>query len=304
MSCLAALQYALFKDPNHRVFGNTDAAKCTAAIRLPDNSQASWADKGWWAEAWSDWTGGSPTPDAAPGGNISYNFTGGVQVEGSTVAENARASLRDNGNHQNPWANIVSRQSQNYGILIETRIKVNSIATSGFVFVGMLRAHASGPDLAGMERMVGIVSTAAQDNWRAICMRNINPNDFITPADLKKDTSLGIISSQANFLNCVIEVSGEGKSARWRTSTGLWTNNKIPIATTATAAELPSRRNEGVMDFGIQVREFEDDATPSAVATTAVVRRLNIWAWRPGFVATRPVFRFNSDPGTTGSSES
>jgi hypothetical protein len=144
-----------------------------------------------------------------------------------------------------------------------------------------------------MERMLGVVSNSSVSNWRAISVRNFNPNDGITPADWKKDTSLGIASNVANFMNVVIEVSGEGKSARWRTSTGLWTNNKIPIATTATESEIMSRRNEGNVDFGVHVREWEDDSIPPTVATTVIVSRLNVWAWRPGFVATRPVFRFN-----------
>lgn len=294
MSCIAAIQYALFKDPNSNVFGNTNAAKCMAAIRLPDNSATSWSDKGWWAESWSNWTGGNPSADASPGGSIDYNFTSGVQLSGSTVAQNARSALRDNGNHIFPWSNIATRQSQNHGILIECRIRVNSTATTGLVFVGMLRAHTTTSTLDGMERMLGIVSTSSTGNWRAISMRNFTPADGATPSDLKKDTSLGVASNVINFLNCVIEVSGEGKSARWRASTGSWTNNKIPIVTTATDAELPSRPGEGMMDFGVQVREFSDaGGIPPAVATSCVIRRFNIWAWRPGFVGTRPVFRYN-----------
>jgi hypothetical protein len=291
VSCIAAIQYALFKDPNHNVFGYTDAAKCTAAIRLPDNGKYSWVDKGWWAESWSNWSPGSPSADVSPGGEIAYNATGRVQLYGSTTAENARSALRDNGNHLFPFSNISSRQSQNYGILVEARVRLPDATPTGFVFVGMLRAHATDSTISGMERMLGFVNTAQASNWRAVSMRNFNPADGITPSDFRKDTSIGITGSV--FCNMVLEVSGAGKSARWRASSGVWTNNKIPVITTATDADLPSRRGEGVMDFGVQIREWEDDAIPPAVPMTATFSRLNIWAWRPGFVATRPVYRYN-----------
>lgn len=293
MSVVAAIQYALFRDPNHRVFGNTDAAKCTAAIRLPDNGRYLWANQGWWAESWSNWTAGSPTADASPGGSIQYNVSGAVQLSGSTIAENARSTLRDNGNHQAPFGNISLRQSQHYGILIETRIRVSSVGTSALVFVGMSRAHSTTASLVEMERMLGIISSTSTSNWRAVTKRNDIPSDGIASEAVLIDFPLGVASNQADFLNCVIEVSGEGKSARWRTSTGPWTNNKIPVTTTATSENLLSRRNEGPVDFGVQVREWEDDFIAPTATTTAVVSRLNIWAWRPGYVATRPVYRYN-----------
>jgi hypothetical protein len=290
VSVIAAIQYALFKDPNHPVFGNTDAAKCTAAIRLPDNSQNSWADKGWWAEAWSNWTGGQASASGSPGGSISYDFGGRVQLNGSTQ-DNGRSTLRDNGNHVNPFGNVSLRQSQQFGILVETRLRVNSLLTSGMVFVGMMRPHETESTLDGIERMLGIVSGSATGNWRAISIRNYTPSDGITPAETMFDTSLGIASNVSNFMNCVVEVSGEGKSARWRTSTGAWTNNKIPVVHTATSSQILSRPNEGPVTFGVEVREWAGGSPTDP--TSVVVSRLNIWAWRPGYVATRPVFRFN-----------
>lgn len=304
MSVIAAIQYALFKNPNSPVFGGTDAARCTAAIRLPN--QTSWSDKGWWSETWSDWPLANPTANTSPGGSIQYLAGNGFELWGGDYggvgpnANNGRSSIRDNGNHIAPFSNLPKiRETQLYGTLMEFRVRVPSTSTECLYFVGLARSHATPIDLSGYERMVGIVASAGTNSWRAIVMRNNSPGDGVTPAAITKDTSLGLTSS--TFTNFVLEISGGAESARWRASTGAWTNNKIPIVATATKSELPSRAgNEGVVVWGPEVRETTAvPATPGYMRVT----RLSVHAWRPGFVATRPVFRKNEVTGTTGTVE-
>jgi hypothetical protein len=153
-------------------------------------------------------------------------------------------------------------------------------------FVGLSRSHATAITLDGPERMIGVFAAAGSASWRALTMRNPTPNDGVSGINILKDTSLGLTAS--TFTNFVIEISGGGESARWRASTGAWTNNKIPIVTTATKSELLSRRGEGPVFWGAEVRE-----TLVSPVTSGFMRltRLSIHAWRPGFVGTRPVFR-------------
>jgi len=304
MSVIAAIQYALFKNPNSPVFGGTDAARCTAAIRLPNNP--GWADKGWWAETWSQWSFANENANAIPGGSIQYlpgfnavEIWGGDYAGAGANDNNGRASLRDNGNRLAPFSNLPRiREPQLYGTLMECRLRVPSTSTECLYFLGLARSHATTITLDGYERMFGVVATAGTNSWRAIVMRNNNPDDGITPAVITKDTSLGLTSG--TFTNFVMEISGGGESARWRANTGPWTNNKIPIVATAAKAELHSRPGEGSVVWGVEVRETAAvPATPGYIRVT----RMSVHAWRPGFVATRPVFRKNAVAGTTSTVE-
>jgi hypothetical protein len=294
MSVIAAIQYALFKNPNSPVFGGTDAARCTAAIRLPNNH--GWADKGWWAETWSDWSFASPTAAAIPGGSIQYIAGTGFEVWGGDYTGgggrndvNGRSSIRDNGNRTAPFSNLPGiREPQLYGTLMECRVRVPSTSTECLYFLGLARGHATTITLDGYERIFGVVATAGTNSWRAVVMRNNSPSDGITPAVITKDTSLSLTAS--TFTNFVMEISGGGESARWRASTGAWTNNKIPVVATASKAELHSRPREGNVVWGAETRETAAvPATPGYMRVT----RMSVHAWRPGFVATRPVFRKN-----------
>jgi hypothetical protein len=285
------------------VFGGTDAARCTAAIRLPNNP--GWADKGWWAETWSEWSFANETANAIPGGSIQYIAGVGFEVWGGDFLgvgandNNGRSSIRDNGNRLAPFSNLPRiREPQLYGTLMECRLRVPSTSTECLYFLGLARGHATDISLVGYERMFGVVATAGTNSWRAIVMRNNNPGDGITPAVITKDTSLGLTSNV--FTNFVLEISGGGESARWRASTGVWTNNKIPVVATASKAELHSRPGEGNVVWGVETRETAAvPATPGYIRVT----RMSVHAWRPGFVATRPVFRKNAVSGTTGTIE-
>ena len=291
MNVIAAIQYALFKHPNSPVFGGTAAARCTAAIRLPDNP--GWANKGWWADSFSTQSFSDPAPNASPGGAIVYTPTVGVDLYGGdpslveSTESNGRASLRDNGNRQDPFTSVAGiREPQMYGILMESRVQVLSSVSDCLYFIGFGRTSATATNLDGIQRLCGFVSSGAANNWRAVVIRNTTPNDGITPAEKTKDTTLGL--SPSVFQNFVLEVSGGGESARWRASTGTWTNNKVPVVATAIKSELHSRPGEGTVLWGAEVRE----TAVSFIAPAGFrLTRLSCHAWRPGFVGTAPEFR-------------
>jgi hypothetical protein len=291
VSVIAAIQYALFKDPNSSVFGGTDAARCTAAIRLPNNG--TWSNRGWWAEAWSDWPFANSTANANPGGSINYLGTSSVELWGGdwqgvgSNQTNGRSTLRDNAHQIAPAGTLAGiRESQLFGTLIEARVRVPSTSTDCMYFLGLARSHATTSALEGPERLLGVVSIAGTSSWRAYSLRNLNPADGITPGVVLKDTSLGLTANV--FTNFVIEISGGGESARWRAGTGAWTNTRIPVVTTATKSQILSRNGEGPVFWGTEVREtLATPVTPGYMRFT----RLSIHAWRPGFVATKPQYR-------------
>lgn len=295
MSCIAAIQYALANDPGSSVLGATDAAKNMAAFRLVDNK---WIDKEWFAETWSDWTGGSPTANATPGGSI--NYTGisiqTAQMFGSTL-QNGRAALRDNGNHQAPYSqafpglSLPIKQSQLYGTLIQARVRVVSPTANTSCFIGVGRTHVSVTSLLdGAERLTGFLADGAASNWRAVSLRNLNPNDGITPAVIKKDTDTGIGSGVFNSMQ--LDLSAGGKRANWRIQAGAFPTTPIPIVTTATADDLLSRPGEGSVVWGAEVRELSTGSDP-LTASLLTLGRFRIWAFRPGYVGSKPSYRFN-----------
>lgn len=291
MNAIAAIQYALFKNPNSLVFGGTAAARCTAAIRLPDNPK--WTNKGWFAEARSAQTLAASVPAKRPGGSIVYNPGVGATLYGgpsdllTPSEEFGNASLRDNGNRIEPFENELRiREPQLYGTLMECRARAATAQTPCLYFIGFGSSLYGATDIASSQRMCGFVSTGTGNNWRAVVIRNVAPNDGLTPGVTTKDTTLGL--APGSFHNFVLEVSGGGHSARWRASSGAWTNSNIPIVATATKAELHSRPGEGPVAWGATVRETEQ--APVTVAGLELTR-LSVHAWRPGFVATVPSFR-------------
>ena len=279
------MQYALFKDPNSHVFGGTSAARCTAAIRLPNNP--GWSNSGWWAESVSTQAFGDASPAASPGGALTY-ASGSVELTGgATPTVHGRASLRDNGNKQSPFDNLDNfRNPQFYSTLMECRSRSGSGSPSCLYFVGFATSANTDASLSGVQRMCGFVCTGNASNWRAVVVRNAEPNDGISPGVKTVDVDLGF--NPTGFQNFVLEVSGGGQSARWRSNAGAWTNNKIPIVASAVKSNLLSRQGEGPVLWGAETRETAlVPAAPAAIAFS----RLSIHAWRPGFVATRPVFR-------------
>jgi hypothetical protein len=283
VNAIAAIQYALFRHPNSPVFGGTAAARCTAAIRLPDNPALSKSGS-WWADSVSSQTFAESTPQVSPGGAITYGSGVGIDLYGNTIS-NARSSLRDNGNREDPFTNLTTlREPQMYGTLMECRAQVASPSSEALYFIGFGATASTTSDLSGIQRMCGFVCSGAANNWRAVVKRNTTPGS--APSTKTKDTTLGLLPS--SFHNLVLEVSGGGESARWRASTGAWTNNKIPIVTTAPKSELLSRRGEGPVLWGAETRET---AVSFAVPSTIRMTRLSMHAWRPGFVGTKPVFR-------------
>jgi hypothetical protein len=292
MSVLAAIQYALFKDPNHNVYGGTDAARNLAAIRLPDNPP--WSNKGWWATAVSDCAPGD-VPDSSPGGGVT--FFGGDTIEisgtengGATYEYNGRGHIRDNGQATNPFTNLLNiRESQLYSTLLEVRCRIYSGSTDAIYFIGLCKSNVGASTLAGWERIIGISNTVDTANWRATTMRNATPNNGTPPGSTLKSTSLGVTGTV--FRNFVLEISGGGSSARWRASSGAWTNNKIPIVTTATSSELLSRRGEGPVSWGVEVRHT---LTPPIQAATLRLSRLSIHCFRPGFIGTKPTYQYTA----------
>lgn len=299
MTCLAAIQYMLSRDPGFKMLNHTKAAESIAAFRvLPDPL---YANKGWFAESWSDWPFANASANASPGGSINYTGANVVQLFGNTV-ENARAELRDNGNHIAPFSNVIIdgtigtrpvRLAGWYGTLIQARLRAQTRTATSTFTLGISRSHLA--DFAyedGCERFTGFLLEGATGNWRAVCIRSATPDSTSIPGVKTKDTDLGLDGSA--FRTMQLEISSGCTSARFRIGNTPFpaSGTDIPLVTTAGPSELLSRQGEQNVGWAVTVRELSSLGTPSA-ASQLNVGNLKVLGFRPGYVGTVPVYRKN-----------